>query len=268
MDMAIHLGGDGAKRARLPLANGTTIPLLGFGTWQMWDAAEAEASVAEALRLGYRHLDTAALYRNEAAVGKAVRASGVPREEVFVTTKLWLTDFLDPAGAFERSLARLDIGYVDLYLVHWPAPLMPKSIWRALEEIYASGKARAIGVSNYGIREIEKTLAYATVAPMINQVRFHPGHADLELLAYCKAHGIVVEAYSPLGRGRLVSNATVQEIAKAHGKTPAQVLIRFALEHGTVPLPKSSTSARIKENLDVFDFSLSPAEVERLNTLG
>jgi diketogulonate reductase-like aldo/keto reductase len=233
----------------------------------MWDTREAENAVAEALRVGYRHLDTTALYRNEAAVGKAVHASGIPREEVFVTTKLWPTDFLDPEGAFVRSLTLLDIGYVDLYLVHWPVPLMPKGVWQALERIYASGRARAIGVSNYGTKEIEKTLAYATVPPMVNQVRFHPGHADQGLLAYCKEHGIVVEAYSPLGRGHLVGNEVVGAIAKAHSKTPAQVLIRFALEHGTVPLPKSSTPARISENTDVFDFTLSPAEVERLNTL-
>jgi diketogulonate reductase-like aldo/keto reductase len=241
--------------------------VLGLGVWKMAEGKETEKAVLYALAEGYRHIDTATLYGNEQSVGNAVRKSGIPREEIFVTTKLWPTDFLDPEGGFRRSFERLDLGAIDLYLVHWPIPLMPKNIWRTLERMYEEGSARAIGVSNYDIADIERLLAYARVAPMVNQVKFNPKSHDLELLAYCKKKNIVVQSYSPLGHGKLIGNKIVQKVAEKYKRTPAQILIRWALEHGTVPLPKSSNKERISENTKVFDFTLAAEDTETLNNL-
>ena len=252
---------------KVPLQNGCGIPILGLGTWKMTEGRETEEALRWALEAGYRHIDTAKLYGNERSVGNAVRASGIAREELFVMTKLWPTDFLRPEKAFRESLDRLNLGYIDLYLVHWPLPIMPKKIWQTLEGVYAQGLARAIGVSNYDIDDIERVLAYAKIAPMVNQVKFHPVSHDAELIAYCKDKNIVVEAYSPLGQGSLVRNAVVRSIAETYQKTPAQILIRWALDHGTVPLPKSSNRERIIENTEVFDFALRPQDMETLNTL-
>jgi diketogulonate reductase-like aldo/keto reductase len=248
------------------------MPVLGLGVWKMKEGDETVAAVRAALDAGYRHIDTAKLYGNEASVGLAVREfmadTRTPREEIFVTTKLWPTEYFDPEAAFNNSLERLGLGHIDLYLIHWPAPIMPKKVWLSLEKAHKDGLAHAIGVSNYGEKEIEKLLEYATVAPMVNQVEFNPASRDLNLLAYCKAKNIVVEAYSPLGRGTLIQNAAVAQVALAHNKTPAQVLIRWALQHGTVPLPKSSNPARIIENAKVFDFVLTPHEMLTLDGFG
>jgi len=250
----------------IPLNNGLEMPALGLGTWKMTDE-EAENSVRSAIDSGYRLIDTARLYGNEKGVGNGVRESGVPREEIFVTTKLWPTDFFNPEKAFEESLEKLGLEYVDLYLVHWPIPLMPKSVWIGMEKIYASKRARSIGVSNYGIGDIEKLLEYATVAPAVNQIQFSPFHFEEEILKCCKTHNIQVEAYSPLTRGNNLGDKTVVTLAKKYGKTSAQIMLRWCIEHGTVPLPKTTHIDRIKENADVFDFTLSPEDVLLLNGL-
>jgi diketogulonate reductase-like aldo/keto reductase len=253
------------------LASGTRLPLLGLGVWKMQEGKETEDAVTWALEAGYRHIDTAKLYANEASVGFAVRqfmaGHSIQREEFFVTTKLWPTDFLNPRAGFDRSLAALNLGYIDLYLIHWPSPVMPKSVWQTLEEVYEEGLVRAIGVSNYDEADIEKVLSYAKVAPMVNQVEFNPESHDLNLLEYCKSKDIVVEAYSPLGQGGLIKNRTVASIAEKYNKTPAQVLIRWALQHGTVVIPKSSNKQRIKENTEVFDFDISEEDIQTLNAL-
>ncbi len=248
------------------LNTGHAMPLIGIGTWKM-DDHEAERSVRAALDLGYRLIDTATLYGNERGVGRAVRGSDILREDIFVTTKLWPTDFFSPQQAFDASLERLGLDYVDLYLVHWPIPMMPKSVWFAMEKLFASKRARSIGVSNYGIGDLERLLAYATVVPAVNQVRFSPFDYAEEALKSCASRGIALQAYSPLTRGSRLHDTAVTEIADRHGKTPAQVLLRWCIEHGVSAIPKSSDSARMRENIDIFGFELSPEEVATLDAL-
>lgn len=248
------------------LNNGTEIPLLGLGTWKMSDA-EATESVRFALQNGYRHIDTATLYGNERGVGEGVRSSGIPREEVFVTTKLWPTDFFAPQEAFDASFSRLGLEYVDLYLVHWPIPLMPKTVWQAMESIYKSGRARAIGVSNYGIGDLEQLLQYATVVPAVNQIKFSPFDFEEDIMKSCRMNGIVLEAYSPLTRGAHLDDGVVTGIAKKYKKTPAQIMLRWCLEHEAVVIPKSSHPDRIRENAALFDFTLAPEDVKTLDAL-
>ncbi len=247
------------------LYNGNRMPMLGLGTWKM-DDAEAEHVVGDALTMGYRHIDTAMLYGNEAGVGRAVRASKIPRAEIFVTTKLYPTDFDHPTSALERSLERLGLEYVDLYLIHAPTPEMPRDIWRAMESMYKDETVRAIGVSNFGISELEP-LIDAKIPPMVNQLKCNPFDFDRPLFDYCVQKGIVFEAYSPLGRGAYYGDATLKWIAEKHGRTPAQILLRWNIEHGMVTIPKSSDPARMRENLDIFDFSLETSEVAVLDAL-
>lgn len=242
------------------------MPTLGLGTWKM-NGAEAESSVRTALELGYRLIDTATLYGNEEGVGRAVRESGIPRKDIFVTTKLWPTDFFSPLEAFHASLKRLGLDYVDLYLVHWPIPLMPKSVWQAMEEIYAGQRARAIGISNYDTGDIEKLLEYASVVPAVNQIKFSPFDFEKETLEFCRAKGIVVEAYSPLTRGAHFGDVIVTTLTKKYDKTPAQILLRWCLQHGTVPIPKSTHLERIEENAAVFDFEISAEDMRLLDGL-
>ncbi|HEV3245207.1 MAG TPA: aldo/keto reductase [Candidatus Paceibacterota bacterium] len=255
------------------------MPTLGLGTWKMSDG-EAEGAVRAALEIGYRHIDTAKLYGNERGVGNAVRGSGIPREEISVTTKLWPTDFFNPQKAFDQSLSELDIGYIDLYLVHWPVPGMKKSVWRAMEKIYESKKARAIGVSNYGIGElrtllhpryglgtVQQILSDSDVPPAVNQIKFSPFGYEKEILDVCKKNGIVVQAYSPLTRGSNLDDKTVGTIASKYDKTPAQIMLRWCIEHGTVPLPKSSHPERMRENMEIFDFELAPEDIATLDAL-
>ena len=255
--------------ATLPLSSGTAIPQVGLGVWQSPQGAPTQQAVAAALELGYRHIDTARVYRNEKDVGAAVTASGVPRDQVFVTTKLWNEDQGYDAAlrACDASLARLGVDYVDLYLIHWPVPGQRLESWRALERLFADGKARAIGVSNYLVHHLEELLGKAKVAPHVNQIELTPFLQRRDTRALCAKHKIVVEAYSPLTRGAKLAHPVVVEVAGAVRRTPAQVLLRWGIQHGHVVLPKSVHPERIAENAALFDFALDAAAMARLDGL-
>ena len=258
--------------SRVRLNQGPEIPWLGLGVFQTEPGAETRNSVAYALEAGYRAVDTAAMYGNEDDVGAAVRASGIPRDEIFVTTKLWHTDhgYENALRAGRASAARLNLGAIDLYLIHWPRANSPQDridSWRAMVELQRQGLCRAIGVSNYTVRHLEELRTHSDVVPAVDQVEFHPFVYNPELLDYCTAHGIRLEAWSPLTRGRHLDHATIAAIAAAHHRTPAQVLIRWGLEHGAVEIPKSTHRDRIRENAQVFDFALTPSEMASLDAL-
>lgn len=241
------------------------MPALGLGVYQMTNEQVATA-MKSAFDIGYRHFDTASFYKNEEAVGKAVRESGISREEMFITTKLWPTDYFWAEKAFAKSLKNLGLEYVDLYLLHWPT-LGKGHAWESLEKLYDQGLCKAIGVSNYSIEQLEVLRKQARIIPAVNQVEFSPFMYRSELLAYCQANGIQLEAYSPLTRGKKLSDTTIEEIAKKYDKTPAQIMIRWSLQHGNVVIPKSSSPTRIAENADVFDFALSEPDMTRINGL-
>jgi diketogulonate reductase-like aldo/keto reductase len=250
------------------LNSGEEIPVLGLGVFQTPPGKVTREAVKFALKVGYRHIDTASLYGNEEDVGRGVRDSGVPREEVFVTTKLWNSDhgYDSALSACDKSLRRLGLGYIDLYLIHWPVPELRKETWKAFEELQRRGSCRAIGVSNYTVRHLQE-LGSSEVVPAVNQVEFNPFLYQKELLRFCDDRGIQVEAYSPLTRGRKLHHPAVVEVARRHSKSPAQVMIRWGLLHGLVVIPKSTRPERIKENSEVFDFEISSAEMSRLDSL-
>jgi diketogulonate reductase-like aldo/keto reductase len=256
-------------RACTTLNNGVQMPWLGFGTFRIPEGDETYTSVRHALDAGYRSIDTAALYENEVSVGRAVRDSGIPREEIFITTKVWNDDQRRRRvlQAFEESLTRLEMDYVDLYLVHWPVPETFVETWGIMEEIYRSGKARAIGVSNHLVHHLEAILKPGAVVPAVNQVEFHPYLQSRELHAFCRQRGIQLEAWAPLMKGKGLSEPVLQEIAARHGKTPAQVVIRWELQKEVVAIPKSVHRERIYENRDVFDFSLDEEDMRRIDGL-
>jgi diketogulonate reductase-like aldo/keto reductase len=260
---------DLALSTTVTLPGGVEMPVLGLGVWQAAPGAETRDAVGEALRVGYRLVDTARAYRNEADVGAAVRESGIPRGEIFVTTKLWNGDhgYDRTLRAMDESLERLGLERVDLYLVHWPVEGLRHESWRAMEKILADGKARAIGVSNYTIRHLDELLARAKVAPAVNQVEFSPFLYQRDLLAHCVRHGIRLEAYGPLVRGQRMDDPVLARIARKHGRTPAQVLLRWALQHDVVAIPKSVHPARIRENSDVFGFALEADDMAALDGL-
>jgi 2,5-diketo-D-gluconate reductase A len=256
----------------ITLNDGVAIPQLGFGVWQIPDAT-AHASVVTALQVGYRHVDTAAIYDNETGVGRAIRDSGVPREDVFLTTKLWNADHGYDAAlrAFDASLERLGTDYIDLYLIHWPVPEQDLYLetWRALEKLNTDGRARAIGVSNFPAEALERLVKESKKVPAINQIELHPYFPQPAMRALNAKLGIVTEDWSPLGQGgELLREPLLSRIATIHGKTPAQVVIRWHLQIGNVVIPKSATPARIRENFEVFDFELTPAELDEITALG
>jgi diketogulonate reductase-like aldo/keto reductase len=255
--------------ATLPLVSGGTIPQVGLGVWQSAAGAVTRDAVRTALRLGYRHVDTARIYGNEADVGAAVRDGGVARAEVFVTTKLWNDDqgYDSALRAFDASLSRLNLDYIDLYLIHWPVGRKRLDSWRALERIKAEGRARAIGVSNFLVPHLEELLAVAKEPPAVNQIEVHPFLQQRETRAFCAARGIIVEAYSPLTRGHRLDHPTIRGVATRVGRTPAQVLLRWGVQHNLVVLPKSTREKRIAENANIFDFTLDAAAMAELDAL-
>jgi diketogulonate reductase-like aldo/keto reductase len=251
------------------LNNGVEMPMFGLGVYQAGSGQGTIRAVRWALEAGYRHIDTAKLYGNEVEVGKAVRQSGVPREEIFVTTKLWNSDhgYDQALRAFDESLRKLDLGYIDLYLIHWPISQQRDESWRALQTLLETDQCRAIGVSNYTIQHLEELLSWADVVPAVNQVEFSPYLYQEELLAYCREREIQLEAYSPLTKGRMLDDPPLVAVAEKYDKSPAQILIRWALQHRVVVIPKSSNQAHIRANADVFDFEIEPEDMARLDEL-
>ena len=257
------------------LSNGVEIPAVGYGTYLT--SEKDDGTIAAALSAGYRHFDTASFYGTEQALGDALKAAGVPRGELFLTSKLWKDEmgYENALAAFERSLQRLGTDYLDLYLIHWPRTddlsaewrQLDRDTWRALEELYRAGRVRAIGVSNFLPHHLRNLMETAEVMPMVNQIEFHPGYPQTYNVEFCKAHGILPEAWSPLGRTRVLQDDRLAGIAAKYGKTVAQLCVRFALQRGVVPLPKSSSPARMQANLDVFDFVISDEDMDRILTL-
>ena len=254
---------------KIKMNNGVEIPALGLGTYLANAGGEAYDAVMFALQLGYRHIDTAMFYANEADVGQAIKDSGINRDEIFVTTKLWNSDqgYDSALKAFDRSLNNFGLDYIDLYLIHWPLTGKRKDSWKALERIYEEKSARSIGVSNYTIRHIEELKTYANVIPVANQVEFSPFLYQKDLQDYCEENGILIEAYTPLTRGKRFDDPMLIKIAEKYDKTPAQILIRWALQVHTVVLPKSSNKNRIMENADIFDFNINDEDMQVLNNL-
>ena len=251
------------------LNNGVEIPALGLGVFQAEPGQETHDAVLHALETGYRHIDTARVYRNERAVGDALRESSVPRSELFVTTKLWNGDqgFEKTLAACDASLNRLVLDFIDLYLIHWPVEELRSESWSALEQLFEEGKCRAIGVSNYTVRHLEELLAECSVVPAVNQVEFSPYTFQVKLLDYCRSHGIQLESYSPLTKGLKLDDPYLSEISANYSRTPAQLLLRWCLELQVVSIPKSVTPARIEENARVFDFEIAAEDMHKLNSL-
>lgn len=251
------------------LHNGVKMPYFGLGVYKVEEGNEVIDSVKTALEVGYRAIDTAALYENEEGVGKAIKASGIPRKEIFVTTKVWNTDhgYEKTLKAFDKSISKLGLDYVDLYLIHWPGKDTFIDTWRALEKLYRDGRVRAIGVSNFKPHHLQTLMEHSEEKPVINQVELHPYFQQKELREFCKQHDIVVEAWSPLGRGQVLDDPVLAEIGKKYGKTPAQVTLRWHLQNDIVIIPKSVTPSRIKENADIFDFELTAEDMEQIDQL-
>jgi len=249
----------------ITLHNNIQIPVLGFGTYQI-PKKEAERVVLTALNTGYRLIDTAAFYDNEKEVGNAIRASNIPREEIFVTTKLRPLTIFSVEKGFHTSLRALGLDYIDLYLIHWPF-LRTREIWKTLESFYSQNLVKAIGVSNFRIKDLENVIKTASIIPMVNQVEFHPFLYREKLLSYCASKQIIVEAHSPLTRGKRINNTQIKTIAAAYGKSPAQILIRWALQHGAIVIPKATQEALMQENLNVFDFEIGDKDMQTLNSL-
>ncbi|NDL66222.1 aldo/keto reductase [Anaerotalea alkaliphila] len=249
------------------LENGVAMPLQGFGVWRIKDGEETRAAVEKALRVGYRSIDTAAVYGNERAVGKAVRESGIPREELFIATKVWNQDqgYEGTLAAFEESRKKLGLERLDLYLVHWPVPGRYRETWKAMEKLYREGLCRAIGVSNFQVHHLE-TLEASEIKPMVNQVELHPLLTQMPLRDHCSRKGIRMEAWSPLMQGNL-NLKVLLELGEKHGKSPAQVVLRWHLQNGIVAIPKSTHKHRIEENFRIQDFHLEPEEMARIEDM-
>lgn len=260
----------------LTLNDGHSIPLVGFGTYKC-TAQEGIQSVTAAIENGYRLIDTAAIYGNEDAVGKGIKASNIPREQLYITTKLWRENlgYASTKKEFARSLQKLNLEYIDLYLIHWPANAKNyenwqqtnADTWRAMEELQAEGRIKSIGVSNFFKQHLEVLLQTATMVPAVNQIEFHPGYWQQELVNFCNSKTITVEAWSPLARGKILKNTILKDIAKKHNTSVAQVCLRWVIQHNVIVIPKSNTPHRIKENIDLFDFELSTLEMTQIDTL-
>lgn len=251
------------------LANGVEMPWLGLGVWKAQLGGEVENAVKAALQTGYRSIDTAAVYKNEEGVGKALAESEVPREELFITTKVWNDDqgYETTLKAFEESRKKLGLEYIDLYLIHWPVKGKYKETWRAMEKLYKEGLIRAIGVSNFHVHHLKDLISDAEIKPMVDQIEFHPYLTQKELLSFCKEEQIQMEAWSPLMQGEFVGVDLLKELAEKYGKTPAQIILRWDLEHGVVTIPKSVKEHRIQENANLFDFELSQEDMDRVDGL-
>jgi methylglyoxal/glyoxal reductase len=256
-------------KSTVKLNNNVQIPVLGLGVYQTPPGKVTQNAVKSALKVGYRHVDTARIYGNEADVGQAVRETGLRREDLFITTKLWNSDqgYDSTLRACEASLKRLGLSYLDLYLIHFPVPEVRDESWKAMETLLKKGICRAIGVSNFTIRHLEELLNESEVAPAVNQVEFHPFLYQIQLLEFCQKKRIQVEAYSPLARGERFKHPTLAALAKRYTRTPAQIMIRWGLQHGLVVIPKSTREERIRENKQVFDFEISAVDMKTLDSL-
>lgn len=258
------------------LSNGVEIPCVGFGTWRSPDGETAYNAVRKALEVGYRHIDTAAAYKNEESVGRAIRESGIPREEIFVTSKLWNTErgYEKTLAAFDKTMERLGLDYLDLYLIHWPAAPhqyenwdeLNMGTWKAFIELYRAGRIRAIGVSNFKPYHLE-SLVKSEIVPMVNQIEIHPGMLTSETIEYCRGYDMLIEAWSPLGSGALLGDEMLAGIAEKYGKSVAQICLRWCLQQGTLPLPKSVTPERIEANTKIFDFELSDDDMTAMSDM-
>lgn len=250
------------------LSNGIQMPWIGLGSYKMNDGDVVESSVKHAIHTGYRSIDTAAFYGNEEGIGKAVKESGVSREELFITTKVWNTNqgYEPTLQAFEESRKKLGLEYLDLYLIHWPVKGQYKETWRAIEHLYKEGFARAIGVCNFKVHHLKDLVEDCSIMPMVNQVEFHPLLSQKEVLSYCKENRIQLEAWSPLMQGNL-DIPLLNELSEKYGKSPAQIVLRWDLQHGVVTIPKTVTPRRIEENADIFDFELSSEDMDKIDSL-
>ncbi len=257
------------------LRNKVEIPCVGFGTYLTPDGDTAVKAVRDAIQAGYRHIDTAAVYKNEQSIGKAVRESGIERKKLFITSKLWNSDqgYANTLHAFEKTMEKLNMDYLDLYLIHWPIAkghsddwqFMNLETWRAMEELYIEGRIRAIGVSNFMPKHLRPLMEKATILPMVNQIEIHPGFNQEDTVEYCKENGIVVEAWGPFSQGKLFESTVLNDLAKKYNKTIAQICLRWHLQRGILPLPKSVTPSRIVENTQIFDFELSAEDMDYIS---
>ncbi|MBU9712702.1 aldo/keto reductase [Evansella tamaricis] len=251
------------------LHNGVKMPWFGLGVFKVEEGESAVETVKTAIKNGYRSIDTAAIYGNEEGVGRGIRESGVPREELFVTSKVWNSDqgYENALKAFDTTMEKLGLEYLDLYLIHWPGKDKFKDTWKALEKLYKDGRVRAIGVSNFQVHHLQELMKDAEVKPMVNQVEYHPHLGQKELLSFCEKESIQLEAWSPLKQGQLVDEPTIKAIGEKYGKTPAQVILRWDLQNKVVTIPKSVKEHRMIENADIFDFELSAEDMQQLDAL-